>query len=366
MADDNEDESEKPYEATPRKLEQARERGEVPKSTDLIAAGAYGGFFLAALVFGASSIESLGQVMSALIGRGPEIAAGMLADGGDSVAIGMMSQVLGALSPWLVLPAATAFLVILAQRSFTVSGKKLAPKLSRISPVSNFKNRFGRSGLFEFFKSLTKLTVISVALAIFLHQKWPDIMRTMALGPNAGAATMMQLSVGFLGAVIGIGAAIGIVDYLWQYAEHLRKNRMSHKELMDETKQAEGDPALKQERRERGVAIANNRMLADVPTADVVIVNPEHYAVALAWDRQPGSAPTCVAKGVDHIAFAIREIAQEEGVPIRRDPPTARALNATTEVGQEIAHEHYRAVAAAIRFAEKVRRKARKSDDFNT
>jgi len=129
--------------------------------------------------------------------------------------------------------------------------------------------------------------------------------------------------------------------------------------MMDETKEAEGDPHLKNERRQRGHRIATNRMLADVPGADVVIVNPAHYAVALKWSRLPGEAPICVAKGVDEIAAAIREAARGAGVPIHADPPTARVLHATTRIGAQIPEGQYRAVAVAIRFAEDMRRKAR-------
>jgi flagellar biosynthetic protein FlhB len=152
---------------------------------------------------------------------------------------------------------------------------------------------------------------------------------------------------------------IGAVDFLWQVSEHHRKNRMSHEELKEEVKQSEGDPHMKQQRRQRGMDIATNRMLRDVPSADVVIVNPTHYAVALKWDRGKVGAPVCVAKGVDEIAARIREVAAEAGVPMRRDPATARALHASVEIGQEILPEHYRAVAAAIRFAEAMRAKAR-------
>jgi flagellar biosynthetic protein FlhB len=124
-------------------------------------------------------------------------------------------------------------------------------------------------------------------------------------------------------------------------------------------KEAEGDPHLKQHRRMRAQELAMNQMMADVPGADVVIVNPTHYAVALAWDRGPGSAPVCVAKGRDQVAARIRETARQAGVPVHADPPTARALFATVEIGAQIAPEHYRPVAAAIRFAEAMRRKAR-------
>jgi flagellar biosynthetic protein FlhB len=152
---------------------------------------------------------------------------------------------------------------------------------------------------------------------------------------------------------------IGAIDYFWQYFEHIRTNRMSHKELTDEMKESEGDPYMKNERRRRGIDIALNRMIADVAKADVVVVNPTHYAVALKWARDQGSAPICVAKGVDEIAARIRAAAAEAGVPVHRDPPTARAIHATVELGAEIRPEHYRAVAAAIRFAERMRERAR-------
>ena len=117
---------------------------------------------------------------------------------------------------------------------------------------------------------------------------------------------------------------------------------------------------MKQERRARAQAIASQQMMADVPTADVIIVNPTHYAVALKWTRAPGTAPVCVAKGVDEIALRIREVAMEAAVPIHSTPPTARALHSVTKVGDEVAPEHYQAVAAAIRFADKMRVRARK------
>ena len=136
---------------------------------------------------------------------------------------------------------------------------------------------------------------------------------------------------------------------------------MSFQEMRDEARESEGDPHLKQERRRRANDIASNRMLLDVPKADVVIVNPTHYAVALHWSRKKGEAPVCVAKGADEIAARIRELAAEHGVPLHRDPATARALFAMTEIGSEIAPEHYKAVAAAVRFAETMRRKVKRS-----
>ena len=156
-----------------------------------------------------------------------------------------------------------------------------------------------------------------------------------------------------------IAVTIAAVDIVWQRFSHSRRLRMSLQEMREEHRQSEGDPHVKGQRRSRAEAIATNRMLLDVPKADVVIVNPTHYAVALRWSRAKGSAPVCVAKGEDAVALRIREVAATAGVPVHVDPPTARALHATVEIGREIAPEHYRAVAAAVRFADRIRRAAK-------
>jgi len=134
---------------------------------------------------------------------------------------------------------------------------------------------------------------------------------------------------------------------------------MSYQDIKDEHKNSEGDPHTKQQRQRRGQEIATNRMLLDVPDADVIIVNPTHFAVALKWEKQPGTAPECVAKGTDEVAAKIREVAATNGVPIHRDAGTARAIYATVEIGQEIEVKHYKAVAAAINFAETIRKKSK-------
>jgi flagellar biosynthetic protein FlhB len=161
--------------------------------------------------------------------------------------------------------------------------------------------------------------------------------------------------------VLVIVAIIAAVDFFWQRFDHNRKLRMTYQELKDESKQSEGDPHMKAQRRQRAQEIAQNQMLLAVPKADVLIVNPTHYTVALKWDRAPGKAPVCLAKGVDEIAARIREIARREGIPVHEDPPTARSIHALVEVGRQIPPDQYRAVAAAILFADQMRRKARRS-----
>ncbi len=167
--------------------------------------------------------------------------------------------------------------------------------------------------------------IYGICLTLFLQAHLSEILSASAAPARSSILLMLNLLVRFLFIVVLIALAIGLVDYLWQHAEHIRKNRMSRKEIQDETKDAEGDPHVKQQRRQRAQEIATNQMMAEVPKADVVIVNPTHYAVVLKWSRASGAAPVCVAKGVDAVAAMIRSKASEANIPIHSDPPTARA-----------------------------------------
>jgi len=359
MSGSQDDDSDKQYDATPKKLSDARKKGEFARSTDLNTAASYGGLILVAYAMGAESLNRMGQTLASLLANPDRFSQAVFSDGGQPFAGGLMKPLGFAAAPWFLVPTVLVIAGIIAQRGFVFAPSKLEFKLSRISLMSNAKNKFGRSGLFEFAKSFSKLLVYSAVVLFFLLNRTPLIVGAIYATPSMASALLVQLAVEFMVIVFLIALAIGGVDYLWQYQENLRRNRMSRKEMTDETKQSEGDPHVKQQRRQKGYAIAMNQMLADVPDADVIVVNPQHYAVALKWSRETGSAPICLAKGVDEIAARIREIASESGVPIHRDPPTARALYATVEIGEEIWPEHYPAIAAAIRFAELMRSKAR-------
>lgn len=354
-----EDPSAKTFDPTPQKLLEARRKGEIAKSNDLFTAAAYAGLLFAFLLAGTSGIKVAGTAMMVLIDQ-PDHLAALFFDGrAEAPFAGLGRHVLIGFAPFFAFPALAVLGTVFAQRALVFAPNKLEPKLSRISLIANAKNKFGRAGLFEWAKSFTKLTVYSVCLALFIAARMPQMIAALRTDPNMVLSLMTRLCLAFLLVVVLIAALIGAIDAIWQHFEHLRKNRMSHKDIMDETKSNEGDPYLKQERRQRAMSIAQNRMMADVPSADVVIVNPTHYAVALKWTKETHTAPVCVAKGVDEIAHSIRERAQTAGVPIHRDPATARSLHATTEIGDEIAPDFYRAVAAAIRFAEDMRQRAK-------
>ncbi len=352
------DTQEKEFEPTQHKLDEARKRGEVVKSADLLVAAGYGGLLLVGLSIGAPTIVSFSTGAMVLLDQAESLAP-LFLSGETGLAGGLIGGTFLAIAPWFVGPAVLVLATIFAQRALVFAPDKLMPKLSRISPLTNLGNKFGREGLFEFAKSTVKLAVISGLLGVFLFDNLPPMLGTIYLSPAMVSAVLMGMIGDFLFLVLIIAGSIGAIDYLWQHSQFIRRNRMSRQEMMDEMKRSEGDPQVKQQRRQRAYDIASNRMLAEVPKADVVIVNPTHYAVALKWDRASGRAPVCVAKGVDEVAARIREAAMAAGVPLHSDPPTARALHAAVDLGKEIQPAHYRAVAAAVRFAEKMRQRAR-------
>jgi flagellar biosynthetic protein FlhB len=353
------DEADKEHEASPQKLDQARRDGDIPRSVDLQTAVATGGFLLALFSLGTCAVTRAGTAGMVMLDQADRLSSLVTSAGGGPVAGMVIALAAPPLALLLVAPVLVLGLLV-ATRGLVFAPMKLQPKLSRISLLSNAGQKFGLEGLVDFAKSAAKLAIVSLILYHFLAGGLEDILASLYLTPAMSAALMVRLVLKFLVIVFLIQLALGGVDYLWQVFRHRQRHRMSRKEMMDEFKESEGDPHLKSARRQRAQDVATNRMLTDVASANVVVVNPTHYAVALKWDRSKGGAPVCVAKGMDEIARRIRERATEHGVPIHRDPPTARAIHATVEIGQEIRVEHYRAVAAAIRFADAMRRKARK------
>ncbi|WP_299501239.1 flagellar type III secretion system protein FlhB [uncultured Roseobacter sp.] len=356
---DQTDQNDKTYDATPQKLLEARKKGEIARSTELLTACAYAGLLLAFLAAGSSGLTQLGTSMMVLIDQSAQLAPLFFDGAAGAPTQGLIRSVAWSIAPMFLVPGLAVLLCLFAVRGIVFAPTKITPKLSKISLISNAKNKFGRTGLFQFAVSFSKLLIYSACLAIFINARLEEMVSVLQTNPRIAIALLAEICLSFLFVVVIVSGVIGAIDAIWQHFEHLRKNKMSRKEVMDETKNSEGDPHMKQERRRRAQAIAGAQMMADVPSADVIVVNPTHYAVALKWERKPGQAPICVAKGVDEIALKIREVAVENDVPIHSDPPTARALHATTEIGDQIAPDHYRAVAAAIRFAEAIRQKAK-------
>nr|WP_136644732.1 flagellar type III secretion system protein FlhB [Tabrizicola sp. YIM 78059] len=353
------DSEEKEFEASPQRLEEARKKGDIPRSTDLLMAAGIAGFLLSLVALGGWVVRRSGTAGMVFLDQADRLSRLMFAGAGELYG-GILLSFAGPPLALLLLPPVLVLLVAVATRAFVVTPSHLAPKLSRISLIAGARKKFGVEGLAEFGKSALKLILVAAILYHFLAGRIEKVLATLFLDPGSSMAFLRQLVIEFLFILLLVTVTLGGVDLLWQHHRHRRRNRMSRKEMMDEHKENEGDPHLKSARRQRAQAVATNRMLVDVATADVVVVNPTHFAVALRWDRKRGAAPVCVAKGVDEIALVIRSQAARHGVPVHSDPPAARAIYATVEIGQQIRPEHYRAVAAAIRFADAMRQKARR------
>lgn len=349
----SEQDDDKQFEATEQKLQRAREKGDIPRSTELNVTMMYLGAFLAFGLGAAVAVRHwLGMASRAMGSEGwaPGAPAAIARDLGifaGAATVGLAAVLI-----------VTILLGLIATRSLIFSPEKLAPDFKRVNPMKNAKQKFGGDGLMTFAMSVGKASLVCLG-GWFMFASLLDRIAALSLAggqwiPAIGTILMQVLILGLL-----VSVAFTVPDMLWKWFSHRRKNRMSRKEMQDEFKQSEGDPHLKAARRQRAVDIAMQSMLADVPGADVIIVNPTHYAVALKWARGSGRAPVCVAKGTDEIAARIRAKATEAGVPIWSDPPCARAIHAQVRIGDEIHRDHFAAVAAAIRFAEKMRQKAR-------
>ena len=353
-----EDADSKVHEATPRKIEEARRKGETPASQEVVSSAVFMALVISIGMFGSGAVSRGGGTLASFLGA-PERYFGGDHVIGMVVADALATAAASLLGPFLVLALVVAVLGYVVQGTVTFAPEKIRPKLNRISPINGAKQKFGREGMFNFAKSFGKLVIYSTLLAIILWLGADVLIHSSHLPAEAVLSEAIRLVAMFLLAACVTMAAFGLTDLFWQRQNFFRRQRMTQNEMKDEMKESEGDPYQKSARRQRARELAATGRIMDTAGADVVIVNPTHYAVALRWDRGKRTAPVCVAKGTDLVAARIRDIANENGVPIRSDPPTARVLYATTAVGEEISPEHFRAVAAAIRFADAIRPRAR-------
>jgi flagellar biosynthesis protein FlhB len=341
----------RPHAATPEKLRKAREKGEAPQSRELLTTAAFA-IVVAGIALGGHEIfRHTGMRLRSIIANPGAI--GDLETAGAAI----WEAVVLPVSLLLVLPIVGVLLAAKVQQNLFFASNRIAPKWSRISPMANAKQKFGPPGWMEFLKALIKAGAVCGTLTYLLLGDVGRLVGLPRLPVLSLFAETARLAEFIFYAGLAVALPLVVADVLWQRHQHAKQQRMSHEELRSETKDAEGDPILKSRRRERGMAYATAGMLQEVSKADVVIMNPTHYAVALKWDGGADTAPVCVAKGADHVALAIRRQAVDSAVPVRQDPPLARALFATVEVGAMIRVEHYAAVAAAIRFARMVRQR---------
>lgn len=350
MADDTEDKTEDP---TQKRLDDALEKGDVVKSQEVNTWFVIAGATLVLSTFSGSIGGGILMPLRNLIANSWMIRT-------DGAGLLQLTQTLGyavvaAIGVPFLMLALAAIAGNMIQHQLVWSGEQLKPKFSKISPAAGFKRLFGKQAVANFLKGLFKLIALGVVMVMVL---WPDRMRMesfLRVDPAELLPAITGMTVHLLAAVVAILAAVAIADYFFQYRTWYERHKMSLQEMKEEFKQSEGDPHVKGRIKQLRVQRAKKRMMAQVPKASVIITNPTHYSVALSYDRGM-SAPVCVAKGVDNLAFKIREIAKEHDIPIVENVPLARALYATVEIDKEIPVEHYHAVAEIIGYVMRLRR----------
>ncbi|MCS6778695.1 MAG: flagellar biosynthesis protein FlhB [Geminicoccaceae bacterium] len=342
------DEADRTEEPSQRRLEQARERGQVASSREVGHVLVLGSALLLLVAAGPWSTQ---QVVGAL--------RRLLADAGEPTGLGFdpatrFASALGetalALAPWLAGLLLAGLAGPLLQHAVVFSVTPLAPKLERISPIAGLRRLFSSSTLVELAKSLVKLGLV-LGIGYFLFRGLSSELANYTWLSPIGLADRlldhtMRLTGGVLLALVGLAA----LDWIWQRHQHRRQLRMTRQEVKEELRESEGDPIVKHRLRQLRMERARRRMMAEVPKATVVVTNPTHYAVALRYDGARMAAPKLVAKGVDQIALKIREIARSHNVPVVENPPLARALYAALEPGDTIPPAHYQAVAELIAY----------------
>lgn len=345
---ENEDGQEKTEDATPKRLEDARRKGQVPRSRELTTTAMLFMGALSMVVMGKTMIEQLGAVMS----LGLSIERAKIFDRwtaidilGTAIADGLLL-----VSPFLLVMVATAFAAPVALGGWAFSIEALAFKPEKLNPMKGIKRIFAVRGLVELLKALAKFLLIgSVGTGLLWHYL-PEL---MGLGRESVGSGIAHAGYILLKSFIVLSASlilIAAVDVPFQLWDHAKNMKMTLKEVKDEHKNTEGKPEVKARIRQAQREIAQSRMMQEVPRADVIITNPTHFAVALRYDADNMAAPIVVAKGVEMVASHIRTVAAANKVPLYEAPPLARALYYSTEINQEVSAGLYLAVAQILAY----------------
>ncbi len=346
---------ERTEQATPRRRQEARRRGQVARSVELSSVTV---FLAVVMVLKAVSEGALQGAMESI-----RFALTNLSHTEFSPALalsftsGCLSHAARAFLPVIGVAMGVGVVVNLLQVGVTFTAEPLAPNWARLNPVAGFTRLFSRRAFVDSVKTLLKVLLIGWLTFSAVRADAAMLLRTSEIDPLMVMMLVGQLLYKMAWRVGLAMLVLALLDYGFQRWEYEKSLRMTKEEVKQEMKQTEGDPQVKSRIRARQQAIARRRMMQAVPKADVVVTNPTHYAVALQYDAQKMAAPKVVAKGMNLIALRIREIAQRHGVPIVENPPLAQSLYRTVDIGEQIPPELYQAVAEVLAYVYRLRRR---------
>ena len=353
MAGQSGDAQDRTEAATPRRLLRAREEGQVPLSRDLSTFAVLGAAALVLTMAAPASADALAGRLAVLLERAHE--TDPLAALREVALAGLVAAAPFALAALLAGAAS-----VLLQTGFLVSGQALRPDLARVSPMAGLRRLFGTATLVETGKALLKALATGAVLVMLLT----PALAILSAAPFWTAPMLLQhcatLLRQMLLAALAVQGGVALLDVVRVRLKHTSDLRMSREDIRQEARETEGDPHVKARLRQLRLQLARRRMMAAVPKSTVVVTNPTHYAIALAYHRAGGGAPRVVAKGVDAVAARIRTVAEENKVPLVANPPLARALY-RVELDAEIPAEHFQAVAEIIAYVWRLRGRAGRS-----
>ncbi|MCH2102460.1 MAG: flagellar biosynthesis protein FlhB [Planctomycetes bacterium] len=354
------DKQQKTEEATPQRLREAREKGQVALSTEAVSAMSLIAVAGSLLILGGFLAQAVGAMVAASI-EGVS-SKGLLTLESDSAAALITDSIRGVSSEFflVILPAlAVAALVGYGQAGLQFAPKAVSMDPSKLNPAKGMTRLFSARSVVRATMALAKVLVVMATIGVLAWLQAPKV--SALAGAELGPAMQMVGAIlvrCVAGALIAI-LALGLIDLVFQRSQHSKDLRMTREEVKQEMKNTEGDPHLKARVRQIQRDVASRRMMADVPNATVVVTNPTHYAVALQYDRDSadGGAPKVVAKGFDAVAQRIKKVAADAGVTLFEDRPLARALHARTEIGDEVPADLFEAVAAVLAYVYRVDRR---------
>ena len=356
---EEQDKSSKTEEPTGKRLSDAERKGQISKSQEVNHWFMILGATMVLALFATSMANEIRTALTTFIAQ-PHLVPmdfNHLLHVAQRVA-GTMLLILGPVFALLIFLALAANVV---QHLPIFTTEKMKPKISKISPIQGAKRLFALRQIVEFLKGLVKISIIAVVVAAFI---WPDrhfLPQLIAVETIEIFKILKREALIMLAVTLAVMLVVAIADVFYQMFEHKKGLRMTKQEVKDEHKQIDGDPQVKARIKSVRLQRARQRMMAAVPDADVVVTNPNHFAVALEYKPETMSVPVVVAKGVDTVALRIRNIAEENYIPVVENPPVARALFATCDLGDEVPIEHYKAVAEIISYVMQLKQRWRPS-----
>jgi flagellar biosynthetic protein FlhB len=348
MADEQPERDERTEDPTPKRLEDARQEGQVASSRDVTSLFILAVGLMLVSPWGAGSFAALLPSLTSLLEH-PHLVG---TDAGSLAALTI--QLVLAFATVLALPfagfAVAAILANIAQNGLVCSFKPVTPALNKVSPLAGLKRLFAPKALAEALKNVAKIVLVGFVAWWAASPLLSELPATAAVPVREVMAMMQSVLLRALGAALLVVAVIAVGDFFLQRHSHWENMKMTRKQVRDENKQTEGDPHVKAKIRQLRSERSRQRMMQAVPEATVVVTNPTHYAVALKYEPETMKAPEVTAKGTDAVAFRIRALAREHRVPVIENRPLARALHGDVEVGQTIPTKHFEAVADVIGF----------------